>query len=57
MNKSLYDEFIAFCVEDCINSLKTCPRCQVNMIEQDMTHCADCEETLNRREFVNDSGI
>lgn len=57
MPKSLFDEFIAFCVEDCVNALKTCPRCQVNMIENDVSHCADCEESLNRREVRNDSGI
>lgn len=53
----LFSEFIAFCVEDCVNALKTCPRCQVNMIESEMSHCTDCEESLNRREARNDSGI
>lgn len=43
MTKSLFDEFIAFCVEDCANSLKTCPRCQVNMIEASVDLCKDCE--------------
>jgi len=53
----LFESFINSCLEDCINSTKTCPRCLSEKIPLDTDECYSCYEKRERRDQFNDSGV
>lgn len=57
MSISGFEDFINSCISDSVNARKTCPRCLNTQIEGNQDICNDCDESIQRQEARNDSGV